>query len=272
MSQSRAAAQSRATALSPAPDQRQAILAAVRNALEPLAGVHALFEGGSAAFGLADELSDLDLVADVEPGDEDQAFAAVEAALTHVAPIAVQWNVPTPAWHGMTQRFYRLEGSPDYLLVDLTLRPADKPELFAERELHGEPVVYFDKRGLVQSTAVNEAELAKRLAERVTILRANLALFEHLVPKEVARGHPIDALAFYQGLVLRPLVEALRIRYCPPRHSFGMRYLDRDLPGTVVDRLRPLLFVTDADDLLAKHDEAAAWCAEELEGLGKTDA
>lgn len=246
------------------PIDHPALVAAVRTALEPLDIVHALFEAGSAAFGRADDLSDIDLTADVDEGREDEAFAAVEAALSQLAPIAIRLVIPTPAWHGMAQRFYRLEGTPPHLMVDLTLRPAGKPDLFAERELHGEPVVYFDKRGLVKSTAVDPAKVRADVAARVATLQVQIPLLEHLVAKELARGHPIDAMGYYLGLVARPLVELLRIRHCPARHAFGLRYLDHDLPAADVARLTPLLFVRDADDLAAKHAAAVAWCLELL--------
>lgn len=246
------------------PPDRTAIVAAARAALEPLPYVSALFEAGSAAFGRADAVSDVDLMVDVDVGHEDEVFAALEAALTALAPIASRWILPTPAWHGMTQRFYHLAGTPPYLLVDVCLRPADKPELFAEREHHGEPVVYFDKRGRVHSTALDRDKLRRDIATRLEQLRPQLTLLEHLVPKELDRGHPLDAIALYQGLVVRPLVEALRMRYCPTRHTFGLRYLTYDLPADVVARLEPLLFVHDTADLRAKHAAAVAWCKEEL--------
>lgn len=249
------------------PPDRPTILAVARAALEPLPYVSAMFEGGSAAFGRADAVSDVDLMVDVDAGHEDETFAALEAALSTLAPIATRWIMPTPAWHGMTQRFYHLAGTPPYLLVDVCLRPADRPELFAEREHHGEPVVYFDKRGLVHSTALDREKLRRDIATRLELLRPQLTLMEHLVPKELDRGHPLDAIALYQALVVRPLVEALRMRYCPTRFSFGLRYVAYDLPAAVVARLEPLLYVRDPDDLRAKHAAAVAWCGEELAGL-----
>lgn len=248
----------------PMPIDHPTLVTAVRAAFEPLDYVHALFEAGSAAFGRADALSDIDLTADVDEGREDEAFTAVETALEQVAPIEIRWIIPTPAWHGMAQRFYRLAGSPPHLMVDLTLRPAGRPDLFAERELHGEPVVYFDKRGLVKSIPADPAKVRADVAARVATLRVQLPLLEHLVIKELTRGHPIDAIGYYFSLVLRPLVELLRVRHCPARHAFGLRYLDHDLPAADVARLTPLLFVRDAEDLAAKHAQAVEWCLDLL--------
>lgn len=248
----------------PIPIDRTELVTAIQSALEPLDYVHALFEAGSAAFGRDDVLSDIDLTADVDEGRDDDAFAAVEAALTALAPIEIRWIIPTPAWHGMAQRFYRLAGAPPHLMVDLTLRPADKPELFAERELHGEPVLFFDKRGQVQSIASDPAKVRADVAARVATLRVQVPLLEHLVAKELTRGHPTDAFGYYIGLVIRPLVELLRIRHCPARHAFGLRYLDHDIPAADLARLTPLLFLRDPADLAIKQAEAVAWCLDLL--------
>jgi hypothetical protein len=251
------------------PNDRTTLLRTIQDALEPLADVTALFEGGSTAFGRDDEWSDIDLTADVTPGHEDEAFAAVEAALATLAPIELRWVLPVPAWHGMHQRFYRLAGSPAHLMVDLTLRRSDQPEHFAERELHGEPVVLFDKTGRVRSIPLDRTRLRADIAERLATLRVQLPLLEHLIPKELDRGHPLDALGYYHGLVLRPLVELLRTHYCPERYNFGMRYLYNDLPAAVAARLERLAFVPDADSLRQRHAEAVAWCQAELAELAQ---
>lgn len=253
------------------PIDHDTLRATLRAALEPLDFVQSLWEAGSTAFGRNDAWSDLDLTADVDEGHEEEAFAAVEAALERLAPIELKWIVPVPAFHGMHQRFYRLAGTPPHLMVDLTLRKSDQPEHFAERELHGEPVVLFDKRGLVQSIPLDRARLAVDVARRLDTIRVQLPLLEHLVTKELDRKHPLDALGYYQALVLRPLVELLRIRYHPERHGFGLRYLTIDLPPEVVARIEALAFVPDAASLRRQHAQAVAWCLAELAALDQAE-
>lgn len=52
--------------------------------------------------------------------------------------------------------------------------------------------------------------------------------------------------------VLDRLVEALRIRYCPWRYNFGMRYLQADLPSDVYAQVEQLSFVGTPQELSTK--------------------
>ena len=66
---------------------------------------------------------------------------------------------------------------------------------------------------------------------------------------------------------IRPLAELLRMRSCPLRWDFGMRYLDRDLPPALYSRVRDLAFVQDIEDLESKLSTATAWGAALLREL-----
>jgi hypothetical protein len=63
---------------------------------------------------------------------------------------------------------------------------------------------------------------------------------------------------------VNPLVRLLRIRHCPERHDFGLRYLRTDLPEGYADRVASLL---DGDDLQSRADAAFAWQDELLADL-----
>jgi hypothetical protein len=60
------------------------------------------------------------------------------------------------------------------------------------------------------------------------------------------------------------LVRLLRIRHCPARHDFGLRYLRTDLPAGYAERVAALL---DGGDLRARADAAFAWQDELLAEL-----
>ena len=105
------------------------------------------------------------------------------------------------------------------------------------------------------------------MKERLSALRVTFDLFQILTLKELERRNDIEALAFYQGYTLRPLVEALRIRFAPTRYNFHTRYVQYDLPADVVQKLEALFFVKDVFDLRAKREQAERWFYQALDEI-----
>lgn len=241
------------------PLTRAQIIDGLRRAIEPIPEIVAMALGGSRAFGRDDDLSDVDVQLIVEPGFVADAFAASERGLAAMSPIVARLQVPEPAWHGHSQRFYQLRDASVFHHVDLFVAVRGRPPALDEVELHGEPVVLFDKAGAVTRSHVDRAGLAKRLSERRDWLAGRMAFFHCYVDKEIRRGHPLAALHFYQGVVLAALVEVLRIRYSPCRHDWGVRYAHVDLPPEVTEQLTELSFVSDLTDLEAKYRRAVDW-------------
>ncbi len=236
---------------------RGPLIAKLRAALEALPGVDAAWEGGSAAFGREDAWSDVDVVAVVADDAVDSTFAAVEAALDAIGPREL--THPMSGTAGYAQRFYRLHGAGEFLVVDLALMRRSDPLLFREVEIHGQGLTWFDRTGvLVEAHLDAEADAAAARA-RVAPLGSAFSMFQHLVKKDLARGRAADAMAFYQGYTWRPLIEVLRLLHAPHTRVFGPRYLQRDLPATTADALAALTFVSDLDALKVAQRRAAAW-------------
>lgn len=252
------------------PLTREHLRRLVSQTLEPLPHVHALWEGGSEAFGRADAWSDLDLQACVDDNRVADTFAAVETALEKAVGIEATFVVPEPAWHGFAQRFYRFRGQPPWLMLDLCLRRRSDRPTFLETEIHGRQPFLFDRIGLATVQGpLDREKWEKQLRERVAFLRTKVGMFAHLVEKEIRRQHPIDAFTFYQGMILQPLVELLRIRHDPWRHGFGLRYLHHVLPRGVARRLQDLCFLRHPDDLQAKSRGALRWFDELAQELDR---
>jgi hypothetical protein len=239
------------------PIDRPALVAALRGALQRHPDVDAAWEGGSAAFAALDEYSDVDAVAVVADERLDDAFAAVETALGALSPIALRCDMP--AAPGYRQRFYRLQGTSEFLVVDLVLIRRSDPLLFREVELHGRGQTWFDRKGLLCEQHLDAVADLAQARLRIPALRDAFEMFQHIPTKERLRGRAVDALAFYQAMTLRPLVEALRLLHCPQRRAFGLRYLARDLPAEAVQRIEALAFVRDLADLADKHAQAQRW-------------
>ncbi|MBI3158349.1 MAG: hypothetical protein HYZ26_01965 [Chloroflexi bacterium] len=250
------------------PLSRQALLDALLTALAPLPYVHAAWQGGAAAFGRADEYSDIDL--HVIAGDErvEDVFEAAEAALTGLSPIRHKYRLPEPAWHGMSQTFYILEAAGPYRMVDLVVGKFNSAgPRFWEPEVHGHAIVHINKDNTFKPQLLDAAAHLETLKGKVEGLRASFLIFQPLVEKEILRRQPMDALHFYLGRTLRPLIQLLRTLYAPWHYDWGGRYLYRELPPEHAARLETLSFVCDVDDLHTKHEESVAWFNELAESL-----
>ncbi len=239
---------------------RDRLIDVLRGTLQAMDGVDAAWEGGSAAFGSDDELSDVDVVAVVADDAIDATFARIESALDALSPVTLRHDVAGTA--GFAQKFYRLRDAGEFLVVDLVLIRRSDPLLFREVELHGRGPIWFDRSGVLVEAHLDAAADAALAAARVPALATAFAMFQHIVTKERLRGRAVDALVFYQSMTLRPLAEALRLLHCPERRIFGLRYLSRDLPPAACTRIEALAFVCDLDDLGTKHDEATRWFAQ----------
>jgi hypothetical protein len=242
---------------------------AVVNAFEPQAWALGAWEGGSAAFGQDDEYSDIDIQLIVAPGSVPQAFELLGRVLEEIGGVAYSHRVPEPAWHGHSQGFYQLKAASPVHMLDILFIDADRPFTLTERELHGEPKVLFDKEGRIQASELDWSIHKAAMQARLEVLRQNLPLFLPLVEKEVPRGRPLDAIAFYHSMLLRPLVELLRMKFDPARYTFGLRYLHNDLPAEVSARLTRLAYVADLDDLAVKLAEGKSWALELIEELSQ---
>ena len=248
---------------------RPHLVGVLQQALQSLDCVEAAWEGGSAAFGSLDDWSDIDAVVVVADDAVEATFGQVEAALHAVSPVILRYD--TPGTVGFAQKFFRLRDAAECLMVDLVLIRRSDPLMFREVELHGHGRTWFDRRGILVEQHLDVVQDTAQACLRVAPLRAAFLMFQHLITKEIRRGRAVDALAFYQAMSLRPLVEALRLLHCPQRRAFGLRYLARDLPVDVCQRVESLAFVHDLQDLAVKHGQVQLWfarCMERLQQLG----
>jgi hypothetical protein len=238
------------------PISRSDIIGALQQAFEPLDFTLAFWEAGAAAFDRVDQWSDIDLQLVVNDDRVAQAAACLEQTLASLSPVSTRFEVPQPTWHGHWQAFYQLHDASPYHLVDFCIMKANSPEKFIQPEIHGHARVLFDKANIVHAAPLDKDALAANLQHRLDGLRAGFFMSKSFVEKELLRGHLLDAFAYYHGLTLRPLIEALRIRYKPSHHNFGNRYLYVELPADVVAQLEPLFFVASPEELIEKREQA----------------
>jgi hypothetical protein len=242
---------------------RRRISTAITEVLRPLPAVLAGWEGGSAAFGTVDAYSDIDLgylVAD--DASFEPLYEAAESGMQTVSAITSSHTPPS-----LKGRYYKLKDGGDFLLVDLILfRVGDSdPQLDVER--HGDRVPLFDKGEWLQPRSVDEGALAIKREARYRELQTWFPVSQVFVRKAILRGQHVEAVNAFWAATLKPLAELLRMRYCPVRWDFGVRYLDRDLPPAVYAQFRDLVFVRDLAELEESVARATAWGATLLREL-----
>ncbi len=214
----------------------------------PLDGaIRGAWLGGSDATGRTDELSDIDLMLIVRPGAIETAADVVEQSLLQLSPIRCKLRMPMPSWHGCHQCFYQLQLAPEHLMIDWLMIEQGQKHPWLEVERHGTPRVLFDKDGDITPAHSDTDALRAAASKKIDELRARFAMFKHLPPKLARRGLAPDAAYFYQALILRPLVDLLRARYCPERHDYGFRYLNHDLPRELYEEVSRLCYPPSID-------------------------
>ena len=232
---------------------RDRISRAVTEALRPLPAVFAGWEGGSAAFGAVDGYSDIDLEYLVaNDASFELLYASAEKAMETVSAITASHTPPRG-------RYYKLKDGGEFLLIDLIFFRVGDPDHHLEVERHGDKLPLFDKGTWLRPRPLDEEALAIKRDKRCRGLQTWFPMSQIFVRKAILRGQHVEAVNAFWACTLKPLAELLRMRYCPVRWDFGVRYLDRDLPPAVYDQIRDLVFVRDLGDLEAKLARATAW-------------
>lgn len=232
--------------------------------------VRVVFVGGSAVTGGYDDHSDLDVEILATPGTAVDAYRRLlDAALRHFE-VAHVWELPEATWPDGRQAFLNLtveagDMSRPTRIIDLHVSDlGDEHRLIDERR-HGVPRVVHDPEELVELRHDDEEAMARARAEAVAQAAARRPTAQWLVNRAIARGDLVEAQAFHFGYGVNPLVRLLRIKHCPARHDFGLRYLRTDLPEGYAERVAALF---EGDDLQARADATFAWQDELLAELG----
>jgi hypothetical protein len=248
---------------------RDRIITALVSALEQLDFVNAVWQGGAAAFDRVDQWSDIDLCIDANDDRCDDVWPVVDAAIATLSPVEICFNVPNPPLGLRSQRFYWLRDAGPFLLLDIDVFAASAKDKLLDPAVHGNAVVHFDRTGVTKVSTDSKTRQAS-IKSRLEQLKQTVPLFQSLVDKEINRGNDIEAIAFYHAWSVRPLVELLRMKYCPQRYQFHTRYVQYDLPKEIVDRLRPFFFVRDLGEIKQRRAEVERWCKQLLVELDRS--
>lgn len=233
--------------------------------------VRVVWVGGSAATGGYDEWSDLDIDLLCTPGEADAVHDRLVARIREDFDVDHVWELPKATWPDGRQCFVNHQHRPGALkeptrIVDLHISELSDAHRFVDVRRHGTPIVVHDPDGLVELRHDDEEAMRAAIAEGVEQIRQRRATAEWLVNRALRRGQMPEAVQFYLGFGLGPLVRLLRVEHCPWRHDFGLRYLHEDLPADVATRVSAL--VPGTADLADLSAACFAWTDELLARQG----
>lgn len=238
----------------------------LKNVLFEKSFIIAAWEGGSAATGFEDMYSDLDLAVLAEDGKTEDVFIVVEEYLQKNYGINRIIRMPEPAWHGMSQCFYLIDGAPEYFYIDMAVMKESVQDPLLEKERHGIAKVWFDRKGFVVTTTIDWEKYRPKMkaAYARTILFFPLMYVEFM--KNSARNSIIESWSAYSKL-LAMFIALMNLKYRPEKFDFMSRYIERDYPAEEATLMQSLCMPKSMTEMRtnAKYVEKRFWeLAEDL--------
>lgn len=225
--------------------------------------------GGSAATGGYDEWSDLDVEVLCTVGSAVAVHDRWVARAQGDFDVRDVWTVPAGVWPDGAQSFLNLQDRPGLLqeptrLIDIVFHDVSEEHRHVDVRRHGTPIVLHDPGSLVVLRPDDQPAMDAAIAAALDQVRQRRVTGEWLVNRAIRRHHPAEALDLYLRFALGPVVRMLRVRHCPWRHDYGLRYLRDDLPAEVADRVEALVPGHGPGDLAALSSACFAWYDELL--------
>jgi predicted nucleotidyltransferase len=236
--------------------------------------VRVVFVGGSAVTGGYDDHSDLDVEVLATPGEAESAYRRLLEAALRDFEVAHVWELPEGTWPDGRQAFLHLtpdagDMSRPTRIIDLHVSDLADAHRYVDERRHGTPYLVHDPEGLVELRHDDEEAMAAARRDVVAQTAARRPAAQWLVNRALARGDLVEAHAFHVAYGVNPLVRLLRIKHCPARHDFGLRYLRTDLPEGYAERVAALL---EGEPVQTRADATFAWQDELLAELGEQPA
>ena len=209
----------------------------------------AAYESGSKATGNSDDFSDLDLVLICKEGYKENLFDKIDKYLDQKYTIIDKYRLPEPTLHKHSQTFYHLRDVPKFFYLDLVIMEESEKNHLAEIERHGNPDIWFDPQKLIQTDHIDKEAIAEKCRTIIKTIKKSYFIEIIETKKRLHRGHIIDAMITYNGLLFRRLALLLNIKYRPCKYDFSLRYSYRDYQESVNRKLKELLRYKTKDEL-----------------------
>lgn len=242
---------------------REEILSEILKELKTYSHVNLIAEGGAKAFNRYDDLSDIDLMVDVEEGMAEETIKSLENFFAGLGGINSVFIVSEKK--ELYHKFYKLNNSAKYSIIDIFLTEKSNPDKGLEKYIHGEFVVHLDKYGYMTDQKFDEIAFHEKVAAYGKRTKGVFEFFQYQIEKEIIRNHYVDALAYYFDMTVKPLIRLLRIKYNPAHYNFELRYLYDEFPEYIVKEIEQLLSINDLNDLKTKQRKAVELYKKEID-------
>ncbi len=226
--------------------KRQAIITLLKETLEPLSFVNALWLEGADALGSVDMYSDIDFWLDVKDGFEDKAFDAVVGALTAHGKLDLDHEV-NHADPQIRQRFLRLNQSSEFLMLDLCIQSSSREFSFTPKADAILPL--FDKAAVLKFSEPKILPIQKASIE----ILASFEVHKIWIEKALAKESYLEAHSNYYHYAFQPFVKLLRLKHCPAKRDFGLKHVYLDLPNEACLKLEHLAKVSSLAEIEMKY-------------------
>lgn len=239
---------------------RDEIIKKLKEKLEPLDYIYALWLEGADACNTTDEYSDIDIWVDFEDANERQTYDAVESALTELSGIDYTYDM-SHSHPKIRQRIYHLSDSSEYLMIDFCLQLHSRPKSEFEY-IHGSMIetakVIFDKANIIRYVEYDPAKYEDVNKKRLSECKYRYSQLMR-VRKYVLRKQYLEAYAYYNRYVLEPLIDLLRIVYTPANTDYYLIHISHHIPDDDLKKLEYFAQLTSVEDIAERIPKAEKW-------------
>lgn len=233
---------------------REQIITAISDGLKDDPNVFALWLEGADSNENLDEYSDIDIVADVKDGEEENTLQSVGKILRKLDKLDLEYEASQPH-PKLRYKIFHLKSTTEFLIIDVCIQSHSRDFEFLEGNKHESPKILFDKAGVVKFRKIDDKKLTKEICESLTVLE-NIFFQRSKVKKYISRNKYLEAFAYYNKNVLEPLVELLRICHTPLIREYYLVHISDHLPKEMVKEVENLYRINSVDDIGKNLKEA----------------
>jgi len=231
---------------------RESLLQGLEQWLQQQPEVNAVWLEGADARNAVDQWSDIDCCISLcQPKLTDFA-AKFQTALMSICPAE---QLEYQSQDHRVHLVYEITGTTPPLLLDIdllfktgdTFYPDDPIEL---------PRVLFEKS---PQLTFNRSELTDHEIDSLLTQLDGQIQQASRVRKYLQRNSHIEAFAYYEKFVLKPLITLLRLRHTPRHPDYYIVHISDHLPVAEKTALEALYYLSGPEQLQQKLDEALDW-------------